>query len=160
MRSGSKECLKALSVRRAGYCLMFFLLHLLLASFVQAQDDWKKEWEKTVEAAKREGQVSIYISGYTPVTQAFQQEYPQTKVTVVTAPGAQLTARELAERRAGKYLVDVHSAGANGSFNVLYKAKALDPIKPTLILPEVVDVSQWYGRKHAFIDPDGKYIFS
>lgn len=156
----NKDFCNTPSRRTARLWLLFSFLNLLPASLLYAQTDWKKEWEETVEGAKREGQVNIYISGYTPVTQSFQQDYPQIKVSVVTAPGAQLTARELAERRAGKYLVDIHSGGANGSFNVLYKAKALDPIKPTLILPEVVDVSKWYGGKHAFIDPDGKYIFS
>ncbi|MBM4298858.1 MAG: hypothetical protein FJ143_14075 [Deltaproteobacteria bacterium] len=65
----------------------------------------------------------------------------------------------MAERRAGKFLVDVYSAGPGGAYNVLYKAKALDPIKPVLTLPEVVDESKWFGGEHRYVDAEGKYIF-
>jgi iron(III) transport system substrate-binding protein len=141
--------------------LLSFLLH------VPASADWTKEWEKTLEAAKKEGQVSIYLCStcsatnrYEAILDEFKKEYRDIKVVTVTGSGAQLVQREMAERRAGKYLVDIHGGGANGAFNTLYKGKALDPIKPTLILPEVVDESKWYGKKHNYVDPEDKYIFA
>jgi iron(III) transport system substrate-binding protein len=66
----------------------------------------------------------------------------------------------MAERRAGRFLVDVYSGGTNSLYNTLYKGKALDPLKPLLILPEVTDTSKWYGNEHRYADPEGKYIFS
>jgi hypothetical protein len=42
---------------------------------------------------------------------------------------------------------------------VLYPAKALDPIKPALILPEVIDQSKWWEGKHHYMDPEGSHIF-
>ena len=66
----------------------------------------------------------------------------------------------MAERRAGKYIADVYSGGTNGNYNTLYKGKVLDPIKPALILPEVVDLSKWYGNEHRYADPEGQYIFA
>ncbi len=141
--------------------LVGFLLH------VPASADWTKEWEKTLEAAKKEGQVSIYLCStcsatnrYEAILDEFKKEYRDIKVVTVTGSGAQLVQREVGERRAGKYLVDIHGGGANGAFNTLYKGKVLDPIKPTLILPEVVDESKWYGKKHHYIDPEEKYIFA
>jgi len=56
--------------------------------------------------------------------------------------------------------VDVYSGGTNSLYNTLYKGKALDPLKPLLILPEVTDTSKWYGNEHRYADPEGKYIFS
>jgi len=142
-----------------------FLVGFLL--YVPALADWTKEWEKILEAAKKEGQVSIYLcstcSGtnrYEAILDEFKKEYREIKVVIVTGSGAQLVQREMAERRAGKYLADIHGGGANGAFNTLYKGKALDPIKPMLILPEVVDESKWYGKKHHYIDPEDKYIFA
>jgi Rieske [2Fe-2S] domain len=44
-------------------------------------------------------------------------------------------------------------------FTILYPAKALDPIKPALILPEVVDASKWWGGNHHYMDPEGNSIF-
>jgi iron(III) transport system substrate-binding protein len=137
------------------------LLALSLWAFAApalAQSDRTKEWEATLLAAKKEGQVSIYIYRYEALIEAFKKEYPDIKPSVVTGTGAQLGNRILAERRAEKYLVDVFSAGPNSAFNILYKGKTLDPLKPAFILPEVLDESKWYGGRHGFIDPEGKYI--
>ena len=149
-----------------GEKLCFILIGLTLSILlvpidkVLAQSDWSKEWEKTLAAARKEGQVSVYIYRYGRLLETFQKDYPDIKLVSVTGRGAQLTTRIVAERRAEKYLADVFSGGANGNFNVLYKGKALDPIKPALILPEVVDESKWYGGEHRYADPDGKYIFA
>ena len=36
----------------------------------------------------------------------------------------------------------------------------LEPIQPALMLPEVIDESRWFGGKHRYLDPDGKYVFA
>jgi iron(III) transport system substrate-binding protein len=125
-----------------------------------AQSHWSKEWEKTLAAAKKEGQVTIYIYRYEKLLDEFKKDYPDIKVVSVAGRGTALTTRIIAERRAGKFIADVYSGGANGNFNFLYKGKALDPIKPALILPEVVDPSKWYSGEHRYADPDGQYIFA
>jgi iron(III) transport system substrate-binding protein len=125
-----------------------------------AQSDWKREWEKTLAEAKKEGQVSIYIYRYERLLEDFKKEYPWLNVLTVTGRGSQLTSRIMAERRAGKYIADVYSGGTNGNYNVLYKGKALDPIKPALILPEVTDLTRWYGGEHRYADAEGKFIFA
>ena len=43
---------------------------------------------------------------------------------------------------------------------MLYKAQALEPIKSTLTLPEVIDASKWYEGEHRYIDPEKRYIFA
>src|SRR6266478_8110092 len=117
------------------------------------------EWEKTLAAAKREGQVAIYISGYEEVLPDFQKEYPDIKVTAVTGRGAQVGQRLLAERRAEKYLADVVNAGGVTTFQQLFPAKVFDPIKPALLLPEINDTSKWYLGKHHYSDSENQYIF-
>jgi ABC-type Fe3+ transport system substrate-binding protein len=54
----------------------------------------------------------------------------------------------MAERRAGKYQADVYVAGQGTHVSVLYPAKALAPMSPALILPEVKDESKWFKGKH------------
>lgn len=130
-----------------------------LAVAAEAKRSWQLEWEKTLQAAKKEGQVTVYIYRYEPVLEAFKKEYPEIKMVSVTGTGNQLGLRIISERRADKYLVDVFSAGPNSNFNILYKAKALDPLKPAFMLPEVSDESKWYGGKHNFVDSEGKYIY-
>ena len=125
-----------------------------------AQSNWSKEWETILAAAKKEGQVTVYIYRYERLLDEFKKDYPDIKVVSVAGRGTALTTRIITERRADKFIADVYSGGANGNFNVLYKGKALDPIKPALILPEVVDPSKWYGGEHRYADPDSKYIFA
>ena len=125
-----------------------------------AQADWKKDWEQTLAAARKEGQVTVYIYRYEGLLQDFKREFPGINVVSVTGRGNDLTTRIMAERRAGKFIADVYSGGTNSLFNILYKGKALDPFKPLLILPEVTDLSKWYGNEHRYADPEGKFIFA
>ena len=92
--------------------------------------------------------------------QDFKREFPGINVVAVTGRGNELTNRIMAERRAGRFIADVYSGGTNSFYNTLYKGKALDPIKPLLILPEVTDLSKWYGNEHRYADPEGKHIFA
>ena len=52
------------------------------------------------------------------------------------------------------------SSGANTLHDALYKAQVLEPIKPALLLPEVLDQTEWYEGEHRYIDPDKRYIFA
>jgi iron(III) transport system substrate-binding protein len=146
--------------RRFGYSIRIIAYALAAVSATAAQADWKKEWERTLDAAKREGQVTIYISGYEAVLPDFKKEFPDIKIVAVTGRGNQLGQRLLSERRAEKYIADVVSAGANPNYQQFHPAKALDPIKPALILPEVVDQTNWYQKKHQYSDPEGQYVFN
>lgn len=143
----------------------FVLAGLLVASsarFASAQSNWQAEWERTLRAAETEGQVTLYgcCYEYDRVLDGFRKKYPKIKVTTVLASGNQLSTRILAERRGDRYLIDVVSSGANTLHDALYKAHVLEPIKPALLLPEVLDLSKWYEGEHRYIDPEKRYIFA
>jgi iron(III) transport system substrate-binding protein len=127
----------------------------------EAAESWQAEWDKTIKAAEEEGQVSLYIAGYGKVIESeeFQKAYPKIKVMSVTGSGTQLSQRIVAERRAEKFLADVYNGGGNSLYQVLYLNKILDPIKPALVLPEVLDLSKWWEAKHKYVDKEGEYIF-
>src|SRR5512145_584949 len=131
-----------------------------LSLAAEAKPAWQLEWEKTLAAAKKEGQVSVYISGYEEVLPDFQKEYPEIKVLAVTGRGSQIGQRLIAERRGEKFLADVVSSGGVTTYQQLHVAKVFDPIKPALILPEVTDTSKWYQNRHHYADPEGQYIIS
>ena len=145
--------------------IIFLLIIIVLYSpgtshAAQVKPVWPQEWEKTLEAAKKEGQVVVYMSGYDAILPDFEKEFPEIKVVAVTGRGNQLGPRLLSERRAEKYIADVSSTGANPNYQQYYLGKTLDPIKPALILPEVTDASKWYLRKHQYSDPEGQYVFN
>ena len=81
-----------------------FLSHLL-ATMVYAQSDWKKQWEATIEAGRKEGEVVIY-GPHNPVYQQvwsiFQKSYAEIKFSFVPGKGSDHAQRIVAERRAGK----------------------------------------------------------
>ena len=125
-----------------------------------AKPAWQQTWEKTLAAAKKEAPVVIYVAGYEAVLADFQRDFPEIKIAPVPIRGAEISRRLIAERRADKYIADVVMAGANGTTLVLHPAKALDPIKPALILPEVTDESKWFEGKHQYSDAEGQYVFN
>ena len=143
-----------------------FAIVLLLPQAVRSvgvKADWQSEWEKTVQGAKREGKLSLYLyqgeGELSAVAQLFQKKHPEISVTAVTGRGNQLGPRIMAERRAGKFLVDAYISGPTTAYEVFYRAKILDPVRSALILPEVVDESKWWQGEHHYIDPENKYIF-
>jgi iron(III) transport system substrate-binding protein len=122
------------------------------------------EWEKLIAAAQAEGKIVISVGGgastqIRPVIQAFENKY-RIKATVATGSPASMSDRLLAERRAGKYEVDILFTGANSVLDRHIPAGALDPIPGELVLPEVLDQSLWYLKRHIYADPDRKYVFS
>jgi iron(III) transport system substrate-binding protein len=138
---------------------------LLVGNWVEAGEvrrGWEVEWRRVVEAAKREAGIVVHTSGsFGPVqTQAFQKIYPEIKIVNVIGRGGSPALRILAEQRAGRYLADVVSAGIGIAYPPLYSAKALDPLRPALVLPDVLDESKWWEGKHHYLDPERQYVFS
>jgi iron(III) transport system substrate-binding protein len=153
---GRKAFMALVSALACG--LVFFPRAVIAAD---AKSGWQTEWEETVRAAEKEGQVTVSIGGYGAIIDSgvFQKTYPKIKITHMTGAGTDLTARISAERRAGKYLVDVYNGGGNSLYQILYRGKMLDPIKPALILPEVTDATKWWEGKQKYADKEGQFIF-
>jgi hypothetical protein len=115
-------------------CLLLSLLSIFFPLlFVHAAEDkspWQVEWGKTVQSAKKEGQLVNYGGEeiiHPEILKAFNKDYPEIKVTTAGGHGSELGARILAERRAGKYLVDLYAGGPTTPYRALYLSKALDP---------------------------------
>lgn len=120
------------------------------------------EWAKTVAAAKKEGKVTVFLyqrENIEAAVKAFEKSFSDIQIVTAATSAAETGPRLMAERRAGKFLWDICICGPTTPFGVLYPAKALDPIKPALMLPEVVDASKWWEGKHHYMDPEGSHIF-
>jgi iron(III) transport system substrate-binding protein len=142
--------------------LLSIFFPLLLLHAAEDKPAWQVEWEKTVQAAKKEGQLVNYGGEeitHPEILKAFNKDYPEIKVTTAGGHGSELGARILAERRAGKFLVDLYAGGPTTPYRVLYLSKALEPITPLFLFPEIADASKWFTGKHIYADPDNRYLF-
>jgi iron(III) transport system substrate-binding protein len=140
--------------------LAILLLDVVFAMSVRA--DWKQDWEKTVAAAEKEGEVSIYgqpRAGVGKAILAFKDAYPKIKINFVGGSGSDLAKKIMAEKRADKHLVDLSIGGGGTMVLVYHKAGLLQPIPSQLILPEVVDQTKWWSKKHLYSDPEGQHVF-
>lgn len=128
---------------------------------VQAQSkDWEKEWNDILAAAKKEGRV-VVAGSPDPVMRGeiipkFMSRYG-IPVEFIAGRSSQIVARVGTERSAGIYSIDVYLSGPDTTANTLYGDKLVDPLRPLLILPEVVDGSKWKRGKPWFVDPEEKY---
>ena len=132
---------------------------LLLAPSVTAQAA-EKSWDETLAAAKKEGKV-VVAGAPDPVMRnevipAFTKRYG-IEVDYVAGRSGNIVERVKIERASGVYSMDAYLPGSDTMFNVLYPEKMIDPLKPMLVLPEVIDPSKWKKGKLWFMDPEEQY---
>ncbi len=141
--------------------MLFCLAHSFISYAAESKPVWQADWDKTIKAAEEEGALTIYMTqAFEPVFRdGFQKKYPKIKVTMAAGRGPELSQRVMSERRAEKFAVDLYISGNISPLTVFHRAKILEPIKPLLLLPEVVDTSAWYEGKHHYDDPENRYIF-
>src|SRR5882672_4566428 len=127
---------------------------LILPPSVYAQPKgWEKEWTDALEGAKKEGKLVVATSPdpvMREIAAKFKARYGIT-VEHLAGSSSQLADRLGTERRAEINSVDVFLGGIQTVANILYPDKILDPLKPALILPEVVDQEKWKRGKPWFI---------
>ena len=141
------------------------ILGLLLLAFfafpVWAQEKgWETEWRAIIAGAKKEGKLVLRA----PSDPVLRRELPvefKKKFGVVleylVGRSSEVAAKLRLERRVGVNSMDVFFGGIGTISSVLYADKMLDPLKPTLILPNVLKPSNWKKGKLWFSDPEGKY---
>src|SRR6266481_3768088 len=128
-----------------------------------ATANFEQEWAKLIAAAKQEGTLAIASGGapsrqYRPVVDAFQKKFGVT-VEVSTGNATDTVNRLLAERKAGRYIMDVALISSRENNQRLVPSEALIPFAPLLIHPEVVDKSAWYRGRYWYSDKESKYAF-
>jgi iron(III) transport system substrate-binding protein len=137
-----------------------------LARAAEAPADWRAEWSRVLEAAKREGRVAVAAAPSAEFRAAlvapFQKAYPDIKVEYTGLSGRDVVPRILQEHKAGVHQWDVYIAGAT---SVMAALKPLDayfaPLRSALILPEVMDDGKWRdGFDAGFLDRQKKLLYA
>jgi iron(III) transport system substrate-binding protein len=118
-------------------------------------------WDNLVSAAKREGRVVVIgppdpeVRKTLPV--AFKARFGIT-VEYLGGRTSEQADRLRSERGAGVYTVDVTIGGVQSMATIFHREKMLIPLRPELILPEVVDGSKWKKGALWFCDPEEQYV--
>lgn len=141
--------------------LFLFVLMLTVAPAAAQRKAPDLEWKEVLAAAKKEGKVVVFGSPdpimRKEVIPKFTASYG-VAVEFVAGRSSEFVARLRNERGAGIYAIDLFLSGPDTTANTLYGEKFIDPLKPLLVLTEVVDGSKWKKGKVWFADPEEKYV--
>jgi iron(III) transport system substrate-binding protein len=131
---------------------------LAMTSWALAQSDagWQKKWDQTVAQAKTEGKVVVLGPPgdqiREAITKGFARAFPDITIEFSGARGGELATRIKAERDAGVYSTDIVINGTSTANAYFKPMKALDPIEPALILPDVLNPKNWRDSRLEFSD--------
>ena len=133
------------------------------SAFAQtSRPPWQAQWDKTVEAAKKEGKVVVSLPASAELRKMTEEVFKQRygiEVEVVTGRGAAIIRRIADESKAGIRYFDIHIGGSSSLVTGLLAEGILEPIEPWLILPEVKDAKNWWGG-HMWVDHGSRYIYA
>jgi iron(III) transport system substrate-binding protein len=122
------------------------------------------EWEKTLAAARKEGKVVVAIplgEAYPRVIAAFQKAYPDIKAEPFSIHTRDFMSRYRKEREVGQILWDALIGGPDSDIYGAGQQGYWDPVKPDLVLPEVLDNNKWRGGlDNAFSDKNKTFAFN
>jgi ABC-type Fe3+ transport system substrate-binding protein len=125
--------------------------------------EWQSEWERTVEAAKKEGTVVFATAADAELRRQLEPALKRRfGIALEYAPGraAEQSAKIIQESKAGVRSYDVFAFGGCGGMSLIQQ-NVLEPLEPMLILPEVKDPKHWWGGSIWADNMNGnKYFFS
>lgn len=154
---GMQNVKKHIMILSLFHLIVFGVLLLVAVSGVAiAGQAWQEEWDRVLRLAKSEGKLAMIgplgTDRRDALTEAFQSKYGIT-VEYHADAGAGILPRLSAERKAGLYLWDVLVSGTSTVLEALIPNKIVEPLEPTMILPEVKESKYWRGGGLEFLDP-------
>jgi iron(III) transport system substrate-binding protein len=110
--------------------------------------NFQAEWDALVEAAKKEGKVVVQTpagAGYREAVDQFGKAFPGIEAEHAPFPDSATYLPKIAnERQAGIYSIDVIASTVTPLLQVLKPQGVLDPVKPLMIRPDILDDKVWH----------------
>ena len=129
--------------------------------FPEANAQPKQTVQQTTDKANQEKHVVVWGPPgeliREAMTSGFKKAFPDIVMEYSGARGGEQATRIKAERDGGVYSVDVLLSGTTTAMTQMKPMKALDPIEPALMSPEVTDLKNWRGNKLEFADPSTRF---
>jgi ABC-type Fe3+ transport system substrate-binding protein len=120
------------------------------------------EWEKILDAARKEGKVVASIPPNAELRKSIEETFQKRfgiAVESVPGRGAAVITRIVSEAKAGIRYFDLHFGGTESTVKALLPENILDPVEPWLVLPEVKDPKNWWGG-HIWVDNAKRLVYS
>jgi len=140
------RCLDRVGWSSVGVILCGVFLSTSLRA-AQAQGDWKNEWERSRQEAKKEGLVVVGIPARAELRKELETVFKPKfgiDMDLSTARGPQNASKIAAEFAAGVKNFDVF-IGGSGTYESLVDSGMTEPVDTLMILPEVKDAKNWWG---------------
>src|ERR1700747_3075060 len=106
------------------------------------------EWERTVEAAKKEGKVVVSIPASAELRRGIEGVLKQRfgiEADLNVSRAAAVVGKIQQESKSGVPSFDVHMGGGESMVTGLLSEGILAPVDPAMILKEVKDQNNWWG---------------
>ena len=119
------------------------------------------EWDKLVDAARKEGKVAVSLPASAELKRQIEEQFKKRygiEVEVFTARGSSGVRRMADEFKAGVRHFDLHIGGSSSILSGMLDEGIIDAIEPWLVLPEVKDPKQWWGG-HLWVDSAKRFIY-
>lgn len=141
---------------------VLILAHLVGTAAAQTGQGQPGEWDKIVEAAQKEGKVVVSIPPSRKLRRAMEVAFTRRYgigLEFVSARSSASIQKIISETKAGIQYVDLHVGGTESAVTELLAEKALEPVEPYFVLPEVKDPKQWWGG-HMWADNAKRFIYA
>src|SRR5262245_58505136 len=160
--------------RTSTLCLQsnFFLWFVVLAYFAllgtgglhagEAKPSSPVEWERTLEAAKKEGKVVVSVPASAELRRAIEKVFKQRfgiDAEVNTGSAASIVGKIRQESKSGAPYFDLHMGGGESMITGLLAEGILAPLEPALMLKEIRDPNNWWSG-HIWLDNAKRYIYA
>ncbi|MFN0070596.1 MAG: substrate-binding domain-containing protein [Chloroflexota bacterium] len=110
---------------------------------------WEAEWQRVVEAAKKEKVVVVTHPGsdYQNLIASFKKEFPDIEVEHTGARPSDISPKIITEQQNGVFNWDIMVATTSNMNNVLLPANAYQDIQPFFVRRDVMEDAHWGGGK-------------
>jgi len=119
------------------------------------------EWEKVVEAGRKEGKVVASIPPSAELRKLMELSFTRQYgigVEFIPARGSTVIQRIVNEAKAGVRYFDLHIGGTESVITGMLPENVLDAVEPHFMLPEVKDPKQWWGG-HLWADNAKRFLY-
>jgi len=128
----------------------------------EAKPSSPAEWERTVEAAKKEGKVVVSVPASAELRRGIEKVFKQRfgiDAELTTGSAATIVGKIRQEAKSGAGYFDVHMGGGESMIMGLLAENILAPLEPAMMLREIKDPSNWWGG-HIWLDNAKRYIYA